>query len=270
MPHTKDLNKQTERWMRAIILSMWEYSKAVWKHRNEMVHGTQDNTMSLKECSGLQKHVKHYYKAFSKNRFIVPNSRIYLFDQPMVVTQSLSWDALIGWIASVQEAVDTQRFRDQKELEGSSSLLHRWLSQGPGRVWVNNTMPTKYRSRGRVRRAIPTQPLPAVQNLHNKPLREQLPTVHSGCERKPGHGYTVGHQPISSTPGTSRIRQGGHKVTSRKSSATRCSKGAKAVNQRTQSQTGLIASGKLLITRAQVDKELQKVDFSGSLLSTVP
>jgi hypothetical protein len=38
MPHTRDLSKQTERWMRTLILSMWEYSKAAWKHRNEIVH----------------------------------------------------------------------------------------------------------------------------------------------------------------------------------------------------------------------------------------
>jgi len=201
---------------------------------------------------------------------MVPTSRTYLFYQPIVVMQLLSRDALTGWLALVQEAVTTQQLWNQREIERSSSLLRRWLSQGLGRVRVNNTTPTKFRSRGRVRGAIPTQTLPALQNVHNISPWVRLPIVHSKSKRKPGQKCTVVHQTTPLTPEAPCPRQRDNKVTSKQPSVSSRSKGTKAANQRTLSQMGFVASERLYITRAQADKESRKVDFSGSLLSTAP
>ncbi len=122
LPSTvKDASKKTRGWMRKLILSFWGYSKALWKHRNEVVHGAQTHATSLKELNSLQRRVRHRYRAFENDKYIVHASASHLFSRPMSNIQQMSRDAMVAWLASVQEAIDRQRYFNEKEAKGNSS-----------------------------------------------------------------------------------------------------------------------------------------------------
>ena len=93
------------------------------------MHGAQTRATSLEEINSLQRRVHHYYKAFEKDKFIVQSSESHLFSRLMSIIQQMSRDAMVAWLASVQEAIDRQRFFNEKEAKGSSNLLQRWLGK---------------------------------------------------------------------------------------------------------------------------------------------
>ena len=83
---------------------------------------------SEKELTNLHRAAKDYYHSFEKDRYIVLQSRAFLFEKPLLLVQQLPWDKLAGWIASVREAILTCESRESESLSHSSKILMNFLT----------------------------------------------------------------------------------------------------------------------------------------------
>jgi hypothetical protein len=110
----KDRDNKASRWVKTLILSCWDYIEAIWSGRNAVVHGNDNRGTFEKELASLCHHAKEYYQLFTKDRHVVPSSRSYLFDKPLLAVQQQTRDNLVGWLASVREALQTCEAREAR------------------------------------------------------------------------------------------------------------------------------------------------------------
>jgi hypothetical protein len=81
-------------WVKHLILAIWEYSRSIWKERNERVHGTKTTDISLKEIKALQAAAKDLPRKLEKDPFLITQSQRHQLDRPWPYRQHLTRDAL--------------------------------------------------------------------------------------------------------------------------------------------------------------------------------
>jgi hypothetical protein len=126
---TNDVQRKAASWTKNVTLACWRYSEDIWSSRNAAVHGNNTRMVSEKELTNLRRAAKDYYHSFEKDRYIVPQSRAFLFEKPLLLAQQLPWDKLAGWIASVREAILTCESRESESLSHSSKILMNFLTR---------------------------------------------------------------------------------------------------------------------------------------------
>jgi hypothetical protein len=92
---------------KTLILELWQYSKDIWKHRNNIVHGAMEQSHRNKDISQLWNKVKELYKEFDRDKYCILSTRSQLFDPPLLTIQCMSRDAPVCWIRSIEEAITT-------------------------------------------------------------------------------------------------------------------------------------------------------------------
>ena len=112
------ITKMAQQWSSKLINSMWHYSKSLWSSRNEVVHGKTSLSQS-QEVLRLHTAIRQHYEAYSQDPHYVPTASSYLFRRPLDSFRRLRRDTLSCWLQSVEEAVLTQQHRIK--------LLHRSL-----------------------------------------------------------------------------------------------------------------------------------------------
>lgn len=104
------IQRLSRQWGTTVISSLWSFSKTIWKHRNEVVHGKTPIALS-KEVQQLQECAAQHYTQYAGNPHLVPHTSAYLFNRPLASILALRRDTLASWIRSVEEAVQTQQHR---------------------------------------------------------------------------------------------------------------------------------------------------------------
>jgi hypothetical protein len=61
----------TTSWVATIIPSLWEYTAALWEHRNGILHGHTIQVMETKELEAIRLQITAAYVKYSKDRFII-------------------------------------------------------------------------------------------------------------------------------------------------------------------------------------------------------
>ena len=108
-----------ERWLKLLITSVWTYIKRLWQFRNQVVHGkTAANTVGQAKAT-LQARITDLYIQFDTDPYMIPSSRMYLFNRPLSVTVTMERDAMAALIRSVEESLYT---REHMEKLAASAL----------------------------------------------------------------------------------------------------------------------------------------------------
>jgi hypothetical protein len=102
------IHQKSRQWCHKCIPLFWQLSKAVWTHRNWVVHG-QTTLAPSKEMMRMQESVCHHYLSFHNDA----HSSNYLFNRDLALTLSLRRDNMACWLHSMEEAVLTQNHRQQ-------------------------------------------------------------------------------------------------------------------------------------------------------------
>lgn len=92
------------RWSTQLILSLWEYVQVLWKHCNQVVHGTAEDRARL-ILQDLHREVSSLYQQYQSTPEMILPRHSRLFTQKTLeehLTQS--YDEIICWLRSVSEA----------------------------------------------------------------------------------------------------------------------------------------------------------------------
>jgi hypothetical protein len=105
--YTKESDiEHDEYWASIIIRACWQYAKAVWKFRNEVMHGATVQDRADRLIATLQTKVRDFYAAYRENPQIVLSRHQYLFtSRPLEERLNGSYDITASWIRSVEEAI---------------------------------------------------------------------------------------------------------------------------------------------------------------------
>jgi hypothetical protein len=118
---------QADQWSSLIITGIWRYSKTLWRHRNEVVHGTTVAEQAQNLIKVVQNSVSDYYDQFSRNNTLIIPRHEYLFTSKTLEQRIMApYDILSAWLHSVEEAIQVVQFQDAQSREDS----RRYFEEG--------------------------------------------------------------------------------------------------------------------------------------------
>jgi hypothetical protein len=300
----KDSKRKAARadsWAKNVIVAIWSYSIALWKARNAVVHGQTTQQEDSKTMRLLKNQSKQYFSNYRRDPHAVPADRRYLFDKPLEVVLQFPKQQLKCWIASVEEAIATGTHRAAKDHNSMKVLLTKFLIPRKTAQKLNITaVPTQ-------KRPSPAPPLKRKSRNHKQrpyraPYNPRCTVKHSPVTPESSSSLSIGFKspPLTSTtaptskttivteqnenlllpplgmPFIPKIRGPRRKTKICltpiiKATSRLHRKKPSRFHQVDKNQTRLTAYGFVkAITRAHKDREAEKLDFSGSFVSTTP
>ncbi len=105
-------------WAPQAILLFWKYTRSLWIHRNQIVHGKDVEEAAARILQELQDVVRQLYESFDTNPAIRLPRHHYLFTtRSLEQCLQMPYDNITCWLHSVEEA--------QQALALHESLQHR-------------------------------------------------------------------------------------------------------------------------------------------------
>jgi hypothetical protein len=94
-----------DRWVVAFIHLLWQFTRQLWTHRNQIVHGATVEETASRQINQLHEKVKILYQNYQDEpSYILPRHE-HLFNQHLLNYRlKQSYDAIMCWIHSVEEA----------------------------------------------------------------------------------------------------------------------------------------------------------------------
>jgi len=228
-------SETADKWLSLLLTSAWTFSEKVWQFRNKVVHGQLEEFWESKTIQNLRGRIKELYFQFREDPFMVPHTRSHLFNKPMEATSSMDKDGLACWIKSVEEAILTREHRDQLEAVHLRSTLHHFFK----------SRSCRHKSKIR-KRYIPTLwDAPFSAKYYQRP--------RTGRRKSRPLRYTSSHSITTKT----RLRN----KTKRKHATPHPTRTLLECGFRQQPVHPLIAQDR---------KKVEKMDYSGTLVSTAP
>jgi hypothetical protein len=117
-----------ERWLKLLITSVWKYSERLWQFWNQVVHGKAAANTVSKAKATFQARITDLYTQFDTDPYMIPSSRMYLFNRPLSVTVTMGRDAMAAWIRSVEESLYTREHRKKLAASALKQTLHNFFS----------------------------------------------------------------------------------------------------------------------------------------------
>jgi hypothetical protein len=92
-------------WSAQTILYLWKYTRSIWMHRNQVVHGKTDQEIADKIRESILDQVRTLYTTFRSNPDFILSHHHYLFTtQSLPQRLNLDIDSLQCWLHSVDSA----------------------------------------------------------------------------------------------------------------------------------------------------------------------
>lgn len=180
----------------------------------------------------MQTLVSQHYAAYQDNQHYIPRSRSFLFNRSEDAILALKRDTMASWLALVEEAVLTQQHRQQVNTTPITQFFIRRTSTKANQV--NDVWRAPF-SAAYYRRQV----------QHRTPRATQLSSL-AGFKRTPGNGIsTHSRSKRSQYTSPTLFDLGFH---------------PRATNKPADLNLG----------RRQRDKDAEKTEYSGTLVSTVP
>jgi hypothetical protein len=95
-----------------LIGLLWVFTKNMWLHRNQIVHGASIEEAAQKWLQPLQDKTRYHYEQFAQNSSYVLPRQDYLFLQRTLHQLETSYDHLQCWLWSVDKALSIIIFQD--------------------------------------------------------------------------------------------------------------------------------------------------------------
>jgi hypothetical protein len=112
------------RWATSVIAIMWQFTKQLWLHRNQIIHGRTVDEAATNQMACLHDKVKFLYKQYEDNSSYVLPRHEYLFTQrPLDYRLAMSYDSITCWLRSVEEARLILDFQQQNLRETARTIF---------------------------------------------------------------------------------------------------------------------------------------------------
>jgi hypothetical protein len=123
----KKRETKADTWLWKVIHAFWDYSFSIWEARNLTVHGRTETAKEGKLLKTLKREVKTLYQSFATDPHMVPQSRKNLFDKPQDYLLQLPTSYIHCWLLSVREAIETRKFRANKQKSRQCQLMENFF-----------------------------------------------------------------------------------------------------------------------------------------------
>jgi hypothetical protein len=127
-PTPSTISKLTKQWSNQLITQLWKFSKSVWAYRNAVVHGQTEHLKVSKERLQMQAEVCLHFAAYQDNPHYIPQNRTSLFDRGEEATLALRRDAMVSWLALVEEVVLTHQ---QRQTANTTKITQFFIRRVP-------------------------------------------------------------------------------------------------------------------------------------------
>jgi hypothetical protein len=119
-------------WAGNFIHLVWKFTRQLWNHRNQIVHGDTVESTVTRQIHTLQEKVRLLYQRNQEEpAYILPRHE-YLFTQrPLEYRLKLSYDAITCWIRSVEEAHAILDFQKRHHRETATVLFQSFRLTRP-------------------------------------------------------------------------------------------------------------------------------------------
>jgi hypothetical protein len=115
LPPAAKLNGQ--QWGSLLITALWQFTRSMWRHRNELVHGADAAANAQRILTSLRDQVCQHYQAYQLDPGYVLSRHMHLFTSRSLERRlQMSYDYVTCWLQSVDEArqqlanhIETQR-----------------------------------------------------------------------------------------------------------------------------------------------------------------
>jgi hypothetical protein len=92
-------------WSAQTILYLWKYTRSIWMHRNQVVHGKTDQDIANKIMESIHDQVRNSFTTFRTNSNFILSHHHYLFTSWSLTHHlNLDIDSLQCWLRSVKSA----------------------------------------------------------------------------------------------------------------------------------------------------------------------
>ena len=92
-------------WAAQTILYLWQYTRVIWEHRNQVVHGATDQEKAARIKQAIDQQVRDLYSSFQNNPEFILTRHQYLFTNKSIEQRlQLDIDSITCWIRSVESA----------------------------------------------------------------------------------------------------------------------------------------------------------------------
>jgi hypothetical protein len=92
-------------WTAQTVLFLWKYTRSLWTHMNQVVHGTTAQEVAARMKDSIHSQVHGFYAMFQTNPNFILTRHHYLFTSRSLEQRLLlDTDSITCWIRSVQDA----------------------------------------------------------------------------------------------------------------------------------------------------------------------
>jgi hypothetical protein len=100
-------------WSSLFIAALWQFSRALWKRRNEEVHGATVEEQATRQLAQLRDSITTMYNQFNENQAIILPRYRYLFTSNTLENRLKgSYDTMAAWLRSVEEAIQVLQYQE--------------------------------------------------------------------------------------------------------------------------------------------------------------
>jgi len=124
-----------------LFTAFWTFTRKMWVHRNQIVHGATVEEAVLHTLSQLQDKIWTHYAAYDNNSSYVMPRHQYLFIQWSLQERlSMPYDGMTCWLCSVEEAHRILSFQEQHLQKTSQQVLSLfWPTQATDTISSTST-----------------------------------------------------------------------------------------------------------------------------------
>jgi len=111
-------------WGSNLVTALWQFTKSLWMHRNNMVHGSSAEEAARRILIGLQERVRQHYDSFTAdNSYVLARHRHLFLSRTQDQRLSMSYDFLTCWLRSVDEAREQLVFHTASQQTAASRFF---------------------------------------------------------------------------------------------------------------------------------------------------
>jgi hypothetical protein len=114
-----------EYWTSLLINYVWNFTRAMWKNRNQIVHGATSEEQAIRELEQLRTQIRQHYDSYTTIfGYVLPHLEYLLTHPSLLQRLQLSYDGLKCWLHSVDEARQILTFQENYLRETSQQVMY--------------------------------------------------------------------------------------------------------------------------------------------------
>jgi hypothetical protein len=114
-----------EYWTSLFINYVWNFTTAMWKNRNQIVHVATSEDQAIRELEQMKTQIRHHYDSYTTiSGYVLPRHEYLFTHRSLLQRLQLSYDGMKCWLRSVDEARQILTFQENYLRETSQQVMN--------------------------------------------------------------------------------------------------------------------------------------------------